>query len=216
MNNLSFSDNEKIHAFDRMAVCFLNNNFGSVSKSDLELIFFSILMEHLQANNLSTDDYFISNILGITQQRVRNLKIKNQLRNQYAYDWKVELMRLARTARYSDDDRYITISLDNPILMIEIQHFIETKGGMVDFSLNPKLLKMQTCDFAVLLLEIGMAKNEKAVWKLLREKYRAEAKEIEEITKENWRKKVGKGTYTFAKDVIVGILSDALSKNIGL
>ena len=216
MNNLSFSDNEKIRAFDRMAVCFLNNNFGSVSKSDLELIFFSILMEHLQVNNLSTDDYFISNILGITQQRVRNLKIKNQLRNQYAYDWKAELVHLARTARYSDDERYIIISLDNPILMIELQHFIEINGGMVDYSLNPKLLKMQTCDFAVLLLEIGMAENEKAVWKLLREKYRAEAKGIEEITEENWRKKVGKGTLNFAKDVISGVLSDALSKAAGL
>ena len=210
MNSLSFSTDEKVKAFDRMAECFLNNNFGSVSKSDLELIFFSVLMEHLQANHLPADDYTISNILGITQQRVRNLKIKNQLRNQYAYDWKAELVRLTKNARYSDDDRYITISLDNPILMIEIQHFIEDKGGMVDFALNPKLLKMPTCDFAVLLLEVGIAKDEKAVWKLLREAYRRENDGIEEITKENWRKTVSKGTLDFAKGIISEMILGAV------
>lgn len=211
MHPLQFTEHEKIAAFDRFSECFLKQNFGSVGKSDLELLFFSVVWEHLQAHHISTDDYFISNILGITQQRVRNLKIKNQLRNQYAYDWKADLVRLARNARYSDDDRYITISLDNPILMIEIQHFIETKGGMVDFSINPKLLKMQTRDFAVLLLEIGMVQNENGAWKLLREVYQTETNGIEEITKENWQKTVGKGALNFAKGVIAELLTKSVS-----
>lgn len=211
-----FTPEEKCEAFDRIAACFLNQNFGVTSKNDLELIFFSVLLKHLQANQELYDDYTISNILGITQQRVRNLKIKNQLRNQYDYDWQAELVRLAKNARYSDDDRYIIISLDNPILMIEIQHFIEEKGGMVDFALNPKLLKMPTCDFAVLLIEIGMVENKKSVWELLRKTYQTENADAEAITAENWRKRVGKGTVGFAKDVIVGVTSDVLSKRLGL
>jgi len=40
MNNLSFSTDEKIKAFDRISECFLQRNFGSVGKSGIELLFF--------------------------------------------------------------------------------------------------------------------------------------------------------------------------------
>ena len=198
-----FSDIEKIEAFDRIATCFLQQNFGSVGKSDLELLMFSILWNHCKKHNIKCDDYSLSNILGITQQRFRNLKVKNQLRYpDENYDWKIELARLAQHLQFRENDSYIVISIDNPLLMIEIQHFIEEKGGLVDRSFNPKLLKMPTRDFAVLMMEVGLAKNETAVWKKLRTVKQQEKDAIEAITKDNWKKRIYNGTVELAKIII--------------
>ena len=202
---IHFSDSEKIEAFDRIADCFLQQNFGSVGKSDLELIFFSIVIEHLLNNGLSYDDYNISKLLGITQQRVRNLKVKNQLRYEHSFDWKKALLSRVANASFSPDDRYITIFIDDPNLFIEVQHYIEANGGYVDYTLNPKLLKMNTRDFAKLLVEIGSADNEKEVWKVLRQVYREENGNIGEITKDTFATKFKNCTLSMLKDVITGI-----------
>jgi len=211
MKLLSFSDSEKIKAFDRLSGCFLNHNFGTVGKSDIELIFFSVVMEHLKSNNLRTDDYTVSNILGITQQRVRNLKIKDQLRNQYDYDWKSELASLAQNPHYSPDDRTITISLDNPVLFIEVQHFIEQQNGIIDYSLNPKLLRMQTRDFALLMVEIGISTNKKQVLKSIRKEYQRENGIDEQLTREKLTTRLLNGSLDFAKDIISNVVVGMLT-----
>lgn len=209
---IHFDDVEKIKAFDRISECFLKQNFGSVSKGDLELIFFSILLEHCRKNNMKYDDYTLGNILGITQQRVRNLKIKNQLRYpDNTYDWQAELAQLAQNVRYSEDDRFALISLDNPILMIEIQYFIEQKGGFVDYSFNPKLLKMPVRDFAVLMVEIGMEKNENAILKKIQMIHQQDQSRIETITKANWKKRIKEGSIEFAKLIITNAIETAIS-----
>lgn len=212
MNSLSFSEEEKIKAFDRLADCFLQCNFGSVGKSDIELLFFSIVMEHLKKHQLSMDDYSVSNILGITQQRVRNLKVKNQLRNQYAYDWKADLAVCAKYARYSEDDENVIINLNDPVLSIEVQHFIERNGGFFDYSLNPKLLKMPTRDFAMLLVEIGISENEKNVLSALREKYQQEVGKNEQITREKLMIRIKKGAVSFGKDVITSLIVSGITQ----
>lgn len=213
---IQFDDEEKIVAFDRIADCFLQQNFGSVGKSDLELIFFSIVIEHLLNNQLPYDDYSMSKLLGITQQRVRNLKVKNQLRYEHTFDWKEALYKRVGSDRYlySPDERYISIFIDDPNLSIEVQNYIEKNGGYVDYTLNPKILKMSTRDFANLLVEIGSVEHPDDVWKIVQQKYRDEEGNIAEITKETFSTKLKNGTISFAKDIIVGICTELVTKQL--
>lgn len=209
---IHLSDSEKIEAFDRISECFLQQNFGSVGKSDLELMFFSIVIEHLLKHDLPYDDYTISKLLGITQQRVRNLKVKNQLRYEHSFDWKNALLSKVSNASFSPDDRFIIVFIDDPNLSIEVQHYIEANGGHVDYTLNPKLLKMNTRDFAKLLVEIGSVDHEKEVWKALRQVYREENEDIGEITKDTIGTRLKNGTFSMVKEVITGIVVECASK----
>ena len=76
---VEFSTKEKTDAFDQIAACFYEQNFSTLSKADFELLMFHFLLQHLKEINNPIDDYSVSKILGITQQRVRNLKIKQQI-----------------------------------------------------------------------------------------------------------------------------------------
>ncbi len=205
MNN--FTQPEKIAAFDQIAPYFFEQNFATFGKSDFELLMFHIFLEHLKTTDKPSDDYSISKILGITQQRVRSLKIRRCLRYGQAGNWKVELATAAlKHPHYSGNDQYITLSFDDPTVMIETQHFIEEKGGFVDFSFNPKLLKMKTYDFAHLMLEIGILENEKEVWKKMREIYRDENGGDVEITRDTFMETIKKGGIDLAKEAITSVV----------
>lgn len=79
-----FTDEEKIKNFDKLAEHYYNTNFGTVPKSDIDLLMFSFYLDHLIIECSDKDfvldynkasDYVISKTLGITQQKVKNLKV---------------------------------------------------------------------------------------------------------------------------------------------
>ena len=81
------TDKKKADAFDRIAEKYYFNNFGTFSKSEIDLLMFDIYLEQSIINNkLNTNlvnynavsDYKMARNLGITPQRIRNLKIKKQ------------------------------------------------------------------------------------------------------------------------------------------
>lgn len=79
MDGMVFSTEEKANMFDQIAGHFYSRNFGQTSKTDLEVLMFNFYLRqmertHPHALNL---DYLISKELGITQQRVRNLRLES-------------------------------------------------------------------------------------------------------------------------------------------
>ena len=85
---MNWTIHEKAKMFDEITAHYYNHNFGSFSKSDIDLLMFKFFLEKEIENNVNGDnlldynsvsDYEISKKLGITQQRVRTLKIKKQL-----------------------------------------------------------------------------------------------------------------------------------------
>ena len=78
--NLLFYDaQEKAKAFDKIAEVYYNRNFGSISKSDFDVLMFSIYIERLlekdESDMDSYSDYELSKQLGITQSKIKNLNI---------------------------------------------------------------------------------------------------------------------------------------------
>ena len=78
----SWTIEEKAEMFDILAAHFYCQNFGSFSKSDIELLMFHFLLEKeiktntngAVLNYYAVSDYKLSKILGITQQKIKNLK----------------------------------------------------------------------------------------------------------------------------------------------
>lgn len=170
MKNIQFTTEEKEALFDKLASRCYRQNFGMLTKNEIEMLFFSALLDHCRTENISISDYEISELLGITQQRVRNLKVKEHLQYGSKLNWKKELAsQAAMYPHFSADGTNITLSFEDPNVLIEVQHFIEQHGSFVDYSFNPKLLKMPVRDFASLLLEVGCTTNEAQTISKIRE-----------------------------------------------
>ena len=68
--------------------------------------------------------------LGLTQEKIRQLKIKKQARYPVPFDWKKSLLSIRNNIRYEDGK--IMIPMRDPNLYIEICNFIEENGGYID------------------------------------------------------------------------------------
>ena len=178
MKYVEFTEREKVEMFDKIAERFYNANFGQTSKADIELIMFDFFIRKLIRDNQNADgtidyrtcsDYIISKELGITQQRVRNLKVKNQLVHPIEYDWKAALATLTQNARYESNSRKITINIPDPNLYYEIQNFIEEQGGYVEIQLNSKLLQIRVEYFIELIIALEPESNRYEVIKALKD-----------------------------------------------
>lgn len=186
MKYVSFNDEEKIELFDEIASRFYNSNFGQLSKSDMELMMFNIYIKKLISENRNSDgtidyrccsDYKISQDLGITQQKVRNLKVKNQLVNPIDFDWKAALAKLTENARYDKMTGKIVINIPDPNLFIEIQNFIEDQGAYVEKQLNSKILQLRVEYYIDLVVSLESDASRKKIISELKKQIKAEGKD---------------------------------------
>ena len=152
MKYVCFSAEEKVRFFEEMAAKFYEANFGQYAKADFELLMFHFYINKLIELNKNDDgivdyhrcsDYKISKELGITQQRVRNLKVKNSLSYPSEHDWMKSFALLLKNARFDKVSGKIVISILDPNLFIEIQNFIEEQDAYIEKQLNSKLLQLR-------------------------------------------------------------------------
>ena len=186
MKYISFNDEEKIALFDEIISNFFDSNFGQLSKSDIELMMFNIYIKKLISDNRNSDgtidykkcsDYKISQDLGITQQKVRNLKVKNQLINPIDYNWKAALARLTENARYDKNSGKILINIPDPNLFIEIQNFIEEQGAYVEKQLNSKILQLRVEYYIDLVVALESDSSRKKIIKEMKKQFKDEGKD---------------------------------------
>lgn len=168
MKNVTFSPEEKIEMFDQIATLYFNQNFGHVTKADIDLLMFKFYLEALIEKHRNPDntidynkcsDYQISKDLCITPQKVRVLKIKKQLLYPEEFSWQEALAGLLKNARL--DDNKIILSIPDPNLYLEIENFIEENGFYIEKTLNGKLLKMRIEYFIALAIEAGENEDNK-------------------------------------------------------
>lgn len=139
---------------DKISKHYFEQNFGSFSKSDMDLLMFHFYLDELIEQNSDKNgvvnysaisDFKIAKELGITPQRVRNLKIKTQLVYPNSkFEWKKSLENLLMDEkRIFIEGNYIKINIPDPNLYLEIQDNIEDFGGFIDIQLNSKLLSIR-------------------------------------------------------------------------
>ncbi len=163
-----FSDEAKIKAFDELAEHFYFGNFSTMSKSEIELLMFSIYLEKVldksEKDINAYSDYELSKIFGITQRRVANMKEKKQLKYPRDYNWREVFVKQLENIRYEKD--CFVVSIRDVNLFREIENCIEARGGYLDIQLNKKILKVKEEYFIDLILNVFYDKaddKEKAV-----------------------------------------------------
>lgn len=158
MNNIYetlFDDQKtKAEAFDKIAENFYFANFGSMSKTDFETLMFSIYIEKILEKSVNEpdtfSDYTLSKYLGITQQKINNLKIRKELKYpRKEFNWKKAF--LASLSNAVLEKNKIKVFIDDPNIAIEVKHAIEINGGFTDSSFNPKICVISPADFIDLI-----------------------------------------------------------------
>ena len=181
MEYIKFTEAEKAEMFDQLAGYFYNANFGKMIKSDFELVMFHFYYGKLLEESRNPDgtidyhhcsDYKISKDLGITQQRVRNLKVKDHLVFERELDWKKNLANLTEHARYDKTTKRVVLNIPDPVLFLEIQNFIEEKGAHIEIQLNHKLMQLRAEYYIDLILELESDSTRKEAAKHLKKLFR--------------------------------------------
>lgn len=217
---------KKAEYFDKIAELFYQNNFGSANKSEVELLMFSILMdemiEHYKDKNEVLDykacsDYKMSALLGIPQQKVRNLKIKKQARYPQKFDWKKSFIAVKDSIVYDSDKKRIIIPVTDPNLYLTIRNFIEEHDGYIEIQRGSNVLQMRPEHFFNLLY-LGIEEEEKEMVKrnfIKTIKEKNEENNIEDIytDKELMDKalSVGDNVMEFFETVVEGVSNPLLT-----
>jgi len=178
----------KAQAFDKIATLFFNKNFGTTTKSETELLMFSIFMDAMiDANKNSSgvldysacSDYHIGKYLGIPQEKVRTLKIKKQARYPQSFDWRESLKNLRNNIRYDEKKDKIIIPIQDPNLYNEIRNFIEENGGFIEIQRGANCIQIRPEYFFILLYQAVDNESDK---KEIRERFAKELREHNEKT----------------------------------
>ena len=108
-----FTPEEKAEAFDRIAAQYYNRNFGTMMKSSLDTLMFSIYLDHCKQNGDAADDYSLSKQLGIGQAKIRALKQNEalQINQSRAVHWKTQFAQYAKNG-----DNYIGLTNEDTAL----------------------------------------------------------------------------------------------------
>lgn len=158
---VKFEPKEKEEMFDELADHFYKQNFGQMSKSDFETLMFHFYLKKLVKQNQnengvldynSCSDYKISRELGITQQRVANLKVRSQLLYRIDFSWQDSFASLTEHIRFDQTTRKVIIPIPDPNLYYEIQNYLEEQGGYIEKQLNRKLLQLRVEYYIELLM----------------------------------------------------------------
>lgn len=138
----SENNSAKAQAFDLIADQFYNVNFGRLSKADFEVLLFHIYIEQCLRKGHPYDDYTLSKELGITQTRVRALKVKKELQYPYAdFNWKESFVGYISKARYDEKKALVKLQIPDVNVLMELRNYIETHGWYDEYQLNPKLFQ---------------------------------------------------------------------------
>ena len=141
------TDVEKAKAFDSLLSKYFNANFGTLTKSEFELMLFSFYYDQCQRAECRdradyTSDYALSKKLGITQTRVRSLKLRKSLKEPEADDaWTELFARSIENAKYDDKSGLIKMIVPDITVLVELRHIVEMLGWYDEYQLNPKLFQ---------------------------------------------------------------------------
>lgn len=167
--NLIFFDADvKARAFDEIAKLFYDKNFSSATKTEIELLMFSIYMnatidmckrEDGTIDYNTCSDYEMGRELGVPQEKVRALKIKKQARYPVNFDWRNSLLSIKETIRYDEGKGKIIIPTRDPNLYNEIRNYIENHGGYIEIQRSGNVVQIRPEHFFLLMYE-GMDEKE--------------------------------------------------------
>lgn len=204
-----FSEEDKARAFDKIANQFYAGNFGTMAKSDMETLMFSIYIEQILSKSEDDfhtySDFRLAKELGIAQSRVSSLKVKKQLQYPHEFRWRDSFAHISENARYENGK--IKIQIPDINLYYEIKNAVEEAGGYIDVTLTPKLLQISPEYFLDLLVAVSETQQREQLRKELRNKIREKNKDREYLEAQP----LGRQLAGCGKEIILDVLEAAVS-----
>ena len=167
--------------------------FGTFTKADYEVLMFTAFLDIYE--NIP-NDYEISIALGITESKVRSLRLKSQLLYPRDYAFLDNLKTAVANGYFDLENMTYTITIEDPAVQRRTIYEIEKNLGNVQFTLNPKHLKLPIETYILLGCSL-LGHEEKDLLAEANRKWK-EAQGVEqEITKENLKKRIWKNKSDF-------------------
>ena len=123
---------------------YLSGSFGSMSKSETEILIFHLLSKHFEISS----NYEISNLLKISETKVKNLTLNAHLR--YPRQSGDEIVRetlvdIAKkfSAIYDEQNGEVKIHIQSSVQKHEMINAINNLGSFADYGLNNEILKIR-------------------------------------------------------------------------
>lgn len=120
----------------------LTYNFGTLSKSEFDLLVFHyyLLDKQAQVGSGYVTDYEIGRDLGLTIQRVRSLREREALKWPLKEEgkWKNDFLQCLPNA-HCDANRDVKIPVPDVNVMKEVRNYFEAQGLYDEYHQNPKL-----------------------------------------------------------------------------
>lgn len=146
----------------------LDRNFGTLSKSEFDLLVFHYYFLEKQAKSAGkyVPDYDIGRDLGLTIQRVRSLREREALKWGFGGNWKDSFLDCLRFA-HCDEKRNVKMPVPDVNVMKEIRNFIETAGLIDDYQLNPKVFQCNLDALIAICLDFKSGRDDNLCGKVL-------------------------------------------------
>lgn len=207
--NLFNSVELKAAAFDKIAEKYYFGSFGSTTKTDFDVLMFSIYLDQIldseQNNFTAYSDYTLSKCLGITQSKISNLKVKKELIYPYEkFNWRESFSAISERAVYEDGK--IKLFVPDKNLYIEIKNAIEGMGGFVEVQLTSNLLQVKLAYFLDLIISISDDVSRDHLRKNIRKKIKENAKDVSILESESF----GKALTGQVPEMIINIIGDCI------
>lgn len=145
-------------SFCKIAKLYYDRNFGTMSKSEIDLLMFQILYKKTkEANgNKALNDFELARILGITSQRVQNLREKMALKYPAveSYEsWKAKVLDLFKNHAYqfADGKEEVLLLVSDIMLRYSIEEFLESQFYPTEYTLNKKVILLRGPAFCALV-----------------------------------------------------------------
>lgn len=148
------SDSQKLYFGEKFIERYLANGFGSMTKSEIDILVFHLLSESDQIKD--TSNYDVANTLRITESKVKSLRLNAALKYQQANP-KAVLSKIVK--RITDEmskpefqGGSVTITIENPVEKRELEHAIKESGRNIEYGFNRELLKISPISLFELVL----------------------------------------------------------------
>ena len=192
------------------AKCY-DHNFGTLNKTDFELLMFHHYMESVRKSGLAYTNYEIAKQLGITVQRVMGLKDKEASR--FPYDesiWRKQFLECFKSLYMSGDK--LVINITDRRLYRELESYLEKQGLGTEYDLNPSIFKAEPEKFINAIK--GLYPEDLELIDTLEEKARRRNPVDEKADKHTKAKAVGKYVADFAANVLAAVVSNQISMTL--
>jgi hypothetical protein len=142
---------------------YLAPAFGARSKSEIDLIVFTALIE-AKALDPTAPIYDIARALNIPPARVRNLLLNWQLRSTLPQeDLRSNIVDALKKTRFSKDGTLLTFGIESRLLREDVAARLKRKGVFPDASFSKDLVKLPVEAFVEFLDEVLDENTKKAV-----------------------------------------------------